>query len=114
MSDLRKSDKKKTRHMSNDGTPPPTNPVNEKTNNNLTKRENSYWKRLDKTGPSNAFQKINIYTTIGLTILTFILAVLTFNQSVQIEGMKEVIASFNARVQITPMKTVSKDQYVLL
>ncbi|MCM5530252.1 hypothetical protein [Parasegetibacter sp. NRK P23] len=49
------------------------------------------WRVFNDTQPSNAMQKISIIFSILLTIISTVIAIITFNQQQEIKGMREVV-----------------------
>src|SRR5215472_16679851 len=73
-------------------------------------RVSEWWNRTNRNPPSNRLVKVSIYLTSLLTLVTTLLAALTFHQAERIEGMEEVLQSFKADVRFVPNSiTVQRD-----
>lgn len=69
-----------------------------------------FWRKWQGSPPSNFMQHINIWVTIVLTATATLIAVTSYFQTQQIQGMQEVLNTFNAKVKFTPEKVlINKD-----
>lgn len=55
---------------------------------------------LNQSPVSNRLQKINLIATTILAIISALLAILTFNQAIKIEGMQQILESYKPYVSI--------------
>lgn len=74
----------------------------------------NWYRKVNESPPGNFLQKVSFWVTLLFTLVTGVLAVISFKNTTEIKGMKEVLSTFKPNIRWVPtLVTINNDTIVI-